>query len=233
MSDRTIRIAPGASNTAVRSFQEDVPLTAASIAEEPSDPAPRGVELLEPGATDPGDDTRNNRIRARAEQLWQQGGQLDGKQEDHWLQAEQEIDEEVRLAAETPDTQGPENPVDDAEAEQRRPLQVFPPFDDPAFSPEPAQPPLGLTRSEPASAADFSYASHPEFTQNARLAPAPQRGILRRSLDDAGLAEIQTTEQGLASETEKRIGAGTAIPARPEDADTPAPGRQPEAEAKD
>ncbi len=39
-------------------------------------------------------DDRENRIRDRAFELWQQEGSLDGRSLGHWLQAEKEIDEE-------------------------------------------------------------------------------------------------------------------------------------------
>lgn len=40
-------------------------------------------------------DDRENRIRARAFELWQREGSLDGRSLGHWLQAESEIDEEA------------------------------------------------------------------------------------------------------------------------------------------
>jgi hypothetical protein len=39
-------------------------------------------------------DDRENRIRDRAFDLWQQEGSLDGRSLGHWLQAEKEVDEE-------------------------------------------------------------------------------------------------------------------------------------------
>jgi Protein of unknown function (DUF2934) len=38
-------------------------------------------------------DEREDRIRQRAYELWQQEGTPDGKPDDHWYQAEREIDE--------------------------------------------------------------------------------------------------------------------------------------------
>ena len=38
-------------------------------------------------------DDRENRIRQRAYELWQQDGAPDGKPDDHWYQAEREIDQ--------------------------------------------------------------------------------------------------------------------------------------------
>jgi hypothetical protein len=45
-------------------------------------------------------DDRENRIRARAFELWQREGSLDGRSLGHWLQAESEIDEEADEAVE-------------------------------------------------------------------------------------------------------------------------------------
>lgn len=38
-------------------------------------------------------DDRDEKIRKRAHALWQQEGQPDGKPDDHWYQAEREIDQ--------------------------------------------------------------------------------------------------------------------------------------------
>lgn len=38
-------------------------------------------------------DDRDEKIRKRAHELWQQEGQPDGKPDDHWYQAEREIDQ--------------------------------------------------------------------------------------------------------------------------------------------
>lgn len=40
-------------------------------------------------------DPRERRITARAFELWQAEGSLDGRSLSHWLQAEKEIDEEL------------------------------------------------------------------------------------------------------------------------------------------
>ncbi|UNK36615.1 DUF2934 domain-containing protein [Shinella sp. H4-D48] len=40
-------------------------------------------------------DERERRIKARAFELWQKEGSLDGRSLGHWLQAEREIDEEA------------------------------------------------------------------------------------------------------------------------------------------
>ena len=52
-------------------------------------------------------DERERRIKARAFELWQREGSLDGRTLGHWLQAEREIDEEAdETVAEDPkDTQ--------------------------------------------------------------------------------------------------------------------------------
>lgn len=42
--------------------------------------------------------SREERIRTRAHQLWEQSGQPDGSHEDHWYQAERDIDEEDRAS---------------------------------------------------------------------------------------------------------------------------------------
>jgi hypothetical protein len=41
------------------------------------------------------DDERIRRIKARAFELWQREGTLDGRSLSHWLQAEKEIDDEA------------------------------------------------------------------------------------------------------------------------------------------
>lgn len=41
------------------------------------------------------DDERERRIKARAFELWQREGSLDGRSLGHWLQAEKEIDDEA------------------------------------------------------------------------------------------------------------------------------------------
>lgn len=40
-------------------------------------------------------DPRERRITARAFDLWQAEGSLDGRSLSHWLQAEKEVDEEI------------------------------------------------------------------------------------------------------------------------------------------
>jgi len=45
-------------------------------------------------------DDREDRIRERAFELWQQEGSLDGRSLSHWLQAEKEVDDESELAPE-------------------------------------------------------------------------------------------------------------------------------------
>ncbi|WP_439628205.1 DUF2934 domain-containing protein [Shinella sp.] len=44
-------------------------------------------------------DDREERIKARAFELWQQEGSLDGRTLGHWLQAEREIQEEQAVEA--------------------------------------------------------------------------------------------------------------------------------------
>ncbi|MCJ8024445.1 DUF2934 domain-containing protein [Shinella yambaruensis] len=45
------------------------------------------------------DDERERRIKARAFELWQREGSLDGRSLGHWLQAEREIQEEEEAEA--------------------------------------------------------------------------------------------------------------------------------------
>lgn len=45
-------------------------------------------------------DERERRIKARAFELWQREGSLDGRSLGHWLQAEREIQEEDEAEAE-------------------------------------------------------------------------------------------------------------------------------------
>lgn len=50
-------------------------------------------------------DHRENQIRARAFELWQRDGSLDGRTLGHWLQAEQEVDEESAREARRDETE--------------------------------------------------------------------------------------------------------------------------------
>lgn len=45
------------------------------------------------------EDERERRIKARAFELWQREGSLDGRSLGHWLQAEREIQEEEEAEA--------------------------------------------------------------------------------------------------------------------------------------
>ena len=56
----------------------------------------------------------------------------------------------------------------------RRPAEVFPAFDDPAFSPAPAEPPAAEVTPAPA---DTIYAGHPEFSQDAAKNRPPPKGV--------------------------------------------------------
>lgn len=59
-------------------------------------------------------------------------------------------------------------------AERRRPAESFPPFNDPAFSSEPAEPPPAALGGQVNPPKDTQYARHPEFSQDAannRLPP--------------------------------------------------------------
>ena len=56
----------------------------------------------------------------------------------------------------------------------RRPAEVFPAFDDPAFSPAPAEPPAEDAAPAPA---DPIYAGHPEFSQDAAKNRPPPAGM--------------------------------------------------------
>ena len=51
-------------------------------------------------------DERERRIKARAFELWQQEGSLDGRTLGHWLQAEQEVQEEDEAEAARRDVVG-------------------------------------------------------------------------------------------------------------------------------
>lgn len=48
---------------------------------------------------------RENQIRARAFELWQREGSLDGRTLGHWLQAEREVDEEIAEEAKRDETE--------------------------------------------------------------------------------------------------------------------------------
>ncbi len=51
-------------------------------------------------------DERERRIKARAFELWQREGSLDGRSLGHWLQAEREIQEEEEAEAASRDVVG-------------------------------------------------------------------------------------------------------------------------------
>lgn len=119
--------------------------------------------------------SREDRIRDRAHQLWQQDGQLDGNHQDHWLQAEHEIDEEGELS-QHPDVTQPSE-VD------RRPREEFPPFDDPAFSPEPAQPSVQSDSPEGSGRLGVKAALNPATEKTSGAGPA----IAERSKDAQAL----------------------------------------------
>ncbi|HEV2503777.1 MAG TPA: DUF2934 domain-containing protein [Mesorhizobium sp.] len=151
-------------------------------------------------------------MRARAYRLWEQSGQPEGNRDDHWYQAERDIDQE-------------DGRIRDADAagseEDRRPREEFPPFDDPAFSPEPAQPPVQPEAPGSQTFENNRYTSHPEFSQT-RAPEAGAEGYRNRSL--------QATP---SPATEKTSGAGPAIAERSKDAKAPKGGRQPGAYIKD
>ncbi|WP_421593071.1 DUF2934 domain-containing protein [Shinella sp. M27] len=46
-------------------------------------------------------DPRESRITARAFDLWQAEGSLDGRSLSHWLQAEKEVDQEIAAEPQT------------------------------------------------------------------------------------------------------------------------------------
>ncbi|WP_288081781.1 DUF2934 domain-containing protein [Shinella sp.] len=52
------------------------------------------------------EDERERRIKARAFELWQREGSLDGRSLGHWLQAEREIQEEEEAEAASRDVVG-------------------------------------------------------------------------------------------------------------------------------
>ncbi|GLR49208.1 DUF2934 domain-containing protein [Shinella yambaruensis] len=52
------------------------------------------------------DHKRERRIKARAFELWQREGSLDGRSLGHWLQAEREIQEEEETEAASQDVVG-------------------------------------------------------------------------------------------------------------------------------
>ena len=47
-------------------------------------------------------DTREDRIRALAHRMWEEGGRPEGKEGDHWHEAAKIIDEEDSVAAQAP-----------------------------------------------------------------------------------------------------------------------------------
>lgn len=103
-----------------------------------------------------------------------------------------------------------------SEAEDRRPLEEFPPFDDPAFSSKPAQPP----RRPLEDAAASNYVGHAEFTQNlAREAPRPDAAAAA-ALDDAPASDDRAIirRKNANPDTQKTSGAGPALAERSKDA---------------
>lgn len=57
------------------------------------------------------------------------------------------------------------------------PAGSFPPFDDPAFSSEPAQPPPAEPANHEKPPKDTQYAGHPEFSQDAAKNKLPPGGF--------------------------------------------------------
>lgn len=102
------------------------------------------------------------------------------------------VDEQLKDSAASPE-------------EERRPVEEFPPFDDPAFSAKPAEPPV-----RPAEhAAERRVEDAPESSQSSGHRPTPSPA------------------------TEKTSGAGPAIAERSKDAKAPRAGRQPGAYVKE
>ncbi len=54
-------------------------------------------------------DTREDRIRALAHRLWEESGQPDGKEGDHWAEAQKIVDEENSIASQAPKDPAHEN----------------------------------------------------------------------------------------------------------------------------
>ncbi len=54
-------------------------------------------------------DTREDRIRALAHRLWEESGRPDGKEGDHWTEAQKIVDEENSIAAQAPKDPAHEN----------------------------------------------------------------------------------------------------------------------------
>ena len=72
----------------------------------------------------------------------------------------------------------------DTRRSERDPAESFPPFDDPAFSSKPAQPPVQPTApSHEVPPKDTEYAGHADFSQDAALDARPQ-GIGNSELVD-------------------------------------------------
>lgn len=169
---------------------------------------PDRSDLSDAATTREAPPSREDRIRARAYRLWEQSGQPEGNRDDHWYQAERDIDQE-------------EGDVRDADAaptseDDRRPREEFPPFDDPAFSPEPAQPPVQPDASGTQAVENKRYTS-----QNG----APE--VAAEGHRNLGLLATPSPA------TEKTSGAGPAIAERSKDAKAPKGGRQPGAYIKD
>lgn len=117
--------------------------------------------------------------------------------------------------------------------ENVRPAESFPPFDDPAFSVKPAQPPVQPTAPVyKAPPKDTEYAGHPDFSQDAAKNAEPSSGIGNaKPLDDVNEKTRQSDGQNPPGATPspdmEKLGAGSAIAEHSKDAKAPKAGRQP------
>ncbi len=105
------------------------------------------------------------------------------------------------------------------------PPETFPPFDDPAFSSIPAEPPPADANDRREPPKDSEYEGHPEFSQDAAENKLPP-GEFGNSepVDDAN--EKTRHSDGQNPPMEQAAGAGPAIAERSRDARAPQ-GRQP------
>ena len=117
------------------------------------------------------------------------------------------------------DEGGPHDELSSNGSEDRMPAEAFPPFDDPAFSPDQVSPAPSAANNN-ARRKDPVFAGHPEFSQDAAKNESPALGV----------GNSRATP---SPDTLKVSGAGPAIAEHSKDAKAPKSGRQPGAYVKE
>jgi hypothetical protein len=107
--------------------------------------------------------------------------------------------------------------VAEAPDQEPRPSEVFKPFDDPAFSAAPAQPPVKATAPVPEKPAkDTGYAGHPDFSQDAAGNHPPKGGMgLTRPLGETSAQTRQSDSRGPSVAAPAELGSKKDADHRP------------------